>query len=112
MAPDKNAAAKALLAKAFPNKKEASGSPATTSSLLSTSDRNGKPSDPGKIARLRQVELMRMRQRAVPADPKHKNGPQPPMEKRRHVIVKVREGKTADKVFWVQKVNKGLRFTG
>ncbi|KIO23437.1 hypothetical protein M407DRAFT_78089, partial [Tulasnella calospora MUT 4182] len=56
---DKNAKAKALLAKAFPASKTAS-SPVNPPT--------GSPKDPAREARLRKVELMKMRQQAVPVE--------------------------------------------
>lgn len=58
--------------------------------------------DPKKLARLRAVELMRMRHHAMPADPKDKSVS--PNE-RIHVKIRVNTSSpSADKLFWLRKV--------
>ncbi|KAG8993653.1 hypothetical protein FRB90_000643, partial [Tulasnella sp. 427] len=76
---DKNATAKALLAKAFPKSATASSaaSPPTGSETSDVVQQEGsgnsmppmpKSKDPAKEAQLRKVELMKMRQKAVPVE--------------------------------------------
>lgn len=48
------------------------------------------------------MELMKMRHRAIPGDPKDKMSA-PPLEERLHVKVLVNDTQT-EKVFWLRKV--------
>ena len=62
------------------------------------------PTDPKKRAQLQQVELMRMRHRAVPADPKDKPG-SVGVDQRLHVKASCRgESEGVEKIFWFRKV--------
>ena len=63
------------------------------------------PTDPKKLAQLQQVELMRMRHRAMPADPKDKPG-SVGVDQRLHVKVSRRgDPEGVEKIFWFRKVN-------
>lgn len=55
-----------------------------------------------KAAQLRQVEVMKMRHQAQPADPKDKNR-QIPMTDRLHVKVRLKDNEKQH-VYWFQKV--------
>jgi hypothetical protein len=94
----KNEAAHALLVKHFPGA-------ATASSGRSASVPTRKvPTDPKKLAQLQKVELMRMRHRAVPADPKDKPG-SIGVDQRLHVKVRCKgDGGAIEKIFWFRKV--------
>jgi hypothetical protein len=62
------------------------------------------PTDPKKLAQLQKVELMRMRHRAMPADPKDKPG-SVGVDQRLHVKVSRRGGPEGiEKIFWFRKV--------
>lgn len=88
----RNEAARALLAKNFP---------ATPKAKPTVAPRPPKiPTDPAKLAHYRKLELVKMRHRAVPVDPKDKLSVLPP-EDRLHFKVAC-EDKT-EKVFWVRK---------
>ncbi|KAI0340156.1 hypothetical protein BDW22DRAFT_1450620 [Trametopsis cervina] len=100
--PPRNAAAKAILAQIFPAKSSAD----TAGSISSSIPAKRKPpaaasSNPKKAAQLRQVELMKMRHRAQPADPKDQNK-NVPIGERLHVKVSG-EDQDNEKVFWFQK---------
>jgi len=86
----KNEAARALLARNFPS---------TSKTKTTSAPRAPKiPTDPVKLAQFRKIELMKMRHRAVPVDPKLATLPQ---DDRLHIKV-AREDNT-EKVFWVRK---------
>ncbi|KAJ3567121.1 hypothetical protein NP233_g6567 [Leucocoprinus birnbaumii] len=57
------------------------------------------PTDPAKLAAHRKVEVMKMRHKAVPLDPKDKSA-SPPLDQRLHVKVAFGEH---EKVFWIRK---------
>ncbi|KAG8958991.1 hypothetical protein FRC03_008556 [Tulasnella sp. 419] len=97
---DKNAAARALLAKAFPTQSKKAGTPSTSISVKGATSTQASKLDPVRLAKKKNVELMRMRHRAIPADPRHKSGSVPALEQRRHVSVKTEAKET---VFWVLK---------
>jgi hypothetical protein len=61
------------------------------------------PTDPKKLAQLQKVELMKMRHRAVPADPKDKPG-SIGIDQRLHVKVSCKGEEAAEKIFWFRKV--------
>ena len=62
------------------------------------------PTDPKKLAQLQKVELMRMRHRAVPADPKDKPG-SVGVDQRLHVKARWRGDLNGiEKVLWFRKV--------
>lgn len=119
---DRNAQAKALLAKAFPvSKKEtASASPAESaptgsvtsesSSVPNPNPNTGmppKPKDPAKEARLRKVELMKMRHQAVPVEAQfaRSGATLPPVDRRRFFKATTTSGGAGSVVaYWVTKV--------
>ncbi|KAH7103786.1 hypothetical protein BKA62DRAFT_742232 [Auriculariales sp. MPI-PUGE-AT-0066] len=94
----KNAEARALLERYFRDIPKQSGS-----SAQSTVARTPKPpTDPTKLARYEALELMKLRHRAKPADPKDLNVPQPD---RVHVRVNQIGRPAADnKLLWFKKV--------
>jgi hypothetical protein len=85
---DKKSEAQALLTKLFPNVKSQAGTsrPAAT-----------KATDPAKAAKLRAIELMRMKHRAVAGDPRSSAQPKD------KVHLKVMWG-TNERVVWFVKV--------
>ncbi|KAF8061042.1 hypothetical protein FPV67DRAFT_319621 [Lyophyllum atratum] len=89
---EKTMAARALLAKNFP----------ASSSRKVVPQRVVKvPTDPVKLAQYRKIELMKMRHRAIPGDPK--DGPSSaPLDQRLHVKVVIEGG--SEKVFWFRKM--------
>ncbi|KAJ7764497.1 hypothetical protein DFH07DRAFT_376477 [Mycena maculata] len=89
----KNEAARALLAKNFPSTSRAKMAPAAPRAPKI-------PTDPVKLAQFRKIELMKMRHRAVPVDPKDKLVSLP-QDDRLHIKVPC-DDKT-EKVFWVRK---------
>jgi hypothetical protein len=60
-------------------------------------------SDPKQLSLTQKVQAMKMRQRAVPGDPKDK-GSNVPLDQRLHVQVKL-DGNDAAFVLWFRKVN-------
>jgi hypothetical protein len=108
VAAPKNEAAHALLAKHF------SGATATaTTAKASTNRPASAPSkrkvpttDPKKLAQLQKVELMKMRHRAVPADPRDKPG-SIGIDQRLHVRVSYEsDPEGVQKIFWFRKVSR------
>ena len=101
---DKNELARSLLAKHFPT----SASKATSNGS-SVQERPGKTpsSDPKKLAMAQKVQAMKMRQRAVPGDPKDKTA-MVSLDQKLHVQVKL-EGNDTVSVLWFRKVNAPLR---
>ncbi|KAK0441155.1 uncharacterized protein EV420DRAFT_1631584 [Desarmillaria tabescens] len=86
----RNAAAEALIAKHFPATSKAS------------SRRTPKiPTDPVKLAQYQKVELMKMRHRAIPADPKDKPT-SVPIGDRLHIKLQVYDS-DQEKIFWLRK---------
>jgi hypothetical protein len=62
------------------------------------------PTDPKKLAQFLKVELMKMRHRAVPADPKDKPG-SIGIDQRLHVKVHCKgDHEPVEKIFWFRKV--------
>lgn len=92
----KNEAAQALLAKHFPPTARTSSS--STPAVRPTK----QPTNPKKAAQLRQVQLMKMRHRAQPADPRDKDKPVP-LEQKLFVLVRT-ETSSEDIPFWFRKV--------
>jgi hypothetical protein len=94
----KNEVAHALLAKHFP-------SVATGSSNKPVDGPSRKvPTDPKKLVQFQKVELMKMRHRAVPADPKDKPG-SIGIDQRLHVKVRCKgDREMVEKIFWFRKV--------
>ena len=101
---NKNELARSLLAKHFPT----SASKATSHGS-STQERPGKTpsSDPKKLAMAQKVQAMKMRQRAVPGDPKDKTATVS-LDQKLHIQVKL-EGNNVISVLWFRKVNASLR---
>ncbi|KAI0811105.1 hypothetical protein BC629DRAFT_1672292 [Irpex lacteus] len=97
----RNEAAKAILAQIFPAKASASSTATGSSSTVPAKRKIPTLSNPKKAAQIRQVELMKMRHRAQPADPRDKNR-NVPIGERLHVKVSA-EGKDEEKLFWFQK---------
>ncbi|KAF9021680.1 hypothetical protein BDZ89DRAFT_1163597 [Hymenopellis radicata] len=89
----KNNTARALLAKHFPSNASESQT-GTQASVPKT------PTDPAKLAQLRKVQLMKMRHRATPADPKDKPT-SVSVNDRLHIRLHVGAGE--EKVYWVRK---------
>lgn len=86
--------AKALLAKYFTsNLKASTGGGSGTRTKI--------PTDPVKLAQYKKIQLMKMRHRAVPADPKEKLSL--PVSERLHIKIPANDD-GEDKVFWVKKV--------
>jgi len=93
--PPKNEAARALLAKNFPSTSKAKTPPTAAPRVPKM------PTDPTKLAQFRKIELMKMRHRAVPVDPKDKTTTLPQDDR---LYIKVAcEGNAEEKVFWVRK---------
>ncbi|KAJ7285579.1 hypothetical protein C8J57DRAFT_1050902 [Mycena rebaudengoi] len=87
----KNAAARALLAKNFPSTSKTKAAPLHRPSKI--------PTDPIKLAQYQKIENMKLRGRAVPADPKDKLAGVPQGE-RVHMKVLCEDG--SEKAFWVR----------
>ncbi|KAK0210474.1 hypothetical protein DFS33DRAFT_1293432 [Desarmillaria ectypa] len=86
----RNAAAEALIAKHFP------------ATSRTSSRRTPKvPTDPVKLAQYQKVELMKMRHRAIPADPKDKPT-SVSIEDRLHIKLQVNDN-GQEKIFWLRK---------
>ena len=100
---NKNELARSLLAKHFPmpTSKTSSSSPSQTR------PGNTSSSDPKKQALAQKVQAMKMRQRAVPGDPRDKAA-NVPLDQKLHVQVKL-EGNDPVCVLWFRKVNSHLR---
>jgi len=100
VAAPKNEAAHALLAKHF------SGATATSSNKrpASAPSKRKVPTDPKKLAQLQKVESMKMRHRAVPADPRDKPG-SIGIDQRLHVRVSYESDPEVQKIFWFRKVS-------
>ncbi|EMD34513.1 hypothetical protein CERSUDRAFT_159056 [Gelatoporia subvermispora B] len=92
----RNEAAHALLVKHFLSKQDA-----TTTTVV-----NPRPiaasSNPKKAAQIRQVELMKMRHHAQPADPKDKSAGVP-ISERLHLKVTVDGSNSIERLFWLRK---------
>jgi hypothetical protein len=100
---NKNELARSLLAKHFPTPTSKGQSPGSSFQV-----RPGKtPStDTKKLALVQKVQAMKMRQRAVPGDPKDK-ATIVSLDQKLHVQVKL-EGKDTVSVLWFRKVNDSL----
>ena len=91
-------AAQKLLEKNFGS---ALSNPSTTRSSSSRGSKKKRiPTDPLKLAQYKKIELMKMRSKATPADPKDK-ATSAPAEQR--LTVNVRYGQN-EKVLWLRKV--------
>jgi hypothetical protein len=101
VAPPKNEAAHALLAKHFSG---VAASPSSVNKAASAPKRK-VPTDPKKLAQFQKVEFMKMRHRAVPADPRDKPG-SIGIDQRLHVRVSCdSDPEAAQKIFWFRKVS-------
>jgi hypothetical protein len=95
----KNEAAHALLAKHF--------SGVSAASTSASAPKRKVPTDPKKLAQFQKVEFMKMRHRAVPADPSDKPG-SIGIDQRLHVRVSSQNDPEAlQKIFWFRKVSLG-----
>lgn len=103
---NKNELARSLLAKHFPTSASNTTSPSSSSQA-----RPGKtPSaDPRKLALAQKIQAMKMRQRAIPGDPKDKTAILS-LDQKIHVQVKL-EGANTAAVLWFRKVNVPLHVT-
>ncbi|KAG8983482.1 hypothetical protein FRB94_010055 [Tulasnella sp. JGI-2019a] len=104
-ADEKNAKAKALLAKAFPSMGEAKATkPATSPSPISSPSAIQSARKKPLTASQKKVELMRMRHKAVPIDPRfeRKGVTIPSLENRRFFKAKALDkgAESEEKVFW------------
>ena len=94
--PEKNAAAKALLAKHF-------GPSPTPGDPTGARSSAPKPSNPKKEEQLRKVAAMKMRHQAQPGDPKD-TATSVPMGQRLHLKVSRTGAVGSERVFWFRKV--------
>jgi len=101
---NKNELARSLLAKHFPTPASKTTSPSSSSQKRPG---NTSSSDPKKQALAQKVQAIKMRQRAVPGDPRDKAA-NVPLDQKLHVQVK-REGIDTICVLWFRKVNSHLR---
>lgn len=92
----RNPEAHELLSKHFPAKSS------TVSNSLSSLPR--QPTDPKKLARLRAVELMKMRHHALPADPKDRTLSIPHTQRLHLKVIAVDDTPPTEKIFWLRKV--------
>lgn len=99
----KNEVARSLLAKHFPT---SASKAASHSSSIQEKPGKTPSSDPKKLAMAQKVQAMKMRQRAVPGDPKDKTATVS-LDQKLHVQVKL-EGNDAVSVLWFRKVNGSL----
>lgn len=116
---DRNAQAKALLAKAFSASKTASparsaptGSGSSASVVPEPNSMPPKPKDPAKEARLRKVELMKMRHQAVPVEAQfaRSGATHPPVDKRLFFKARSETSSMGSAVaYWVTKVRVASR---
>ncbi|KAG2020621.1 hypothetical protein CC2G_005942 [Coprinopsis cinerea AmutBmut pab1-1] len=97
--PGPESSARALLKKNFGSQMTGGG----TSKPKSSTRKKKPPTDPVKLAQWKKVELMKLRHRAVPADPKDK-GTSPPVDQRLAVSV-LYDGE--EKPFWLRKSVSG-----
>ena len=108
VAPPKNEAAHVLLAKHFSSVSAASTSGSNKIASASAAPTKRKvPTDPQKLAQFQKVEFMKMRHRAVPADPSDKPG-SIGIDQRLHVRVSCEgDPQATQKIFWFRKVAFG-----
>lgn len=111
IAPPKNEAAHALLAKHFSSVSATSTSSSNKTVSASASGsaptKRKIPTDLKKLAQFQRVEFMKMRHRAVPADPSDKPG-SIGIDQRLHVRVSCEsDPQAAQKIFWFRKVSIG-----
>jgi len=65
------------------------------------------PTNPKKIAQFQKVQLMKMRHRAEPGDPKD-SARSVPLNQRLHVTVKTHDNPVQEKTLWFHKVSEVL----
>ena len=97
---NKNELARSFLAKHFPTP-----APSFSSSVQTKSGRTPS-SDPKKLAMAQKVQAMKIRQRAIPGDPKDRTAAVS-LDQKLHVQVKL-EGNDIVPVLWFRKVNTFL----
>ncbi|KAF7796519.1 hypothetical protein EIP86_007698 [Pleurotus ostreatoroseus] len=98
----RNAAGRALLSKLFPGKEAVNTTPSSAEPQAISAKRKAVSStNPKKAAQMRQVELMKMRHKAQPGDPKDKDK-SVPLDQKLHVKVHA-EGQDEEKIFWFRK---------
>lgn len=104
VAPPKNEAAHALLAKHFSNVSATSSTSGSNKTVSASAPTKRKvPTDPKKLAQFQKVEFMKMRHRAVPADPSDKPG-SIGIDQRLHVKVSCEDDpQAAQKIFWFRR---------
>ncbi|KAF8580253.1 hypothetical protein K439DRAFT_1393901 [Ramaria rubella] len=91
----KNSEAHRLLAKHFP-------ATVLSKDTAATSKPTKRPADSKKLARLRVVELMKMRHQAIPGDPKDTKST--PLSQRLHInVVPNTNFPSSEKIFWLRK---------
>lgn len=98
--PEKNAAAKALLAKHF-------GSSTTSGDSSGTRPSAAKPPNPKREEQLRKIAAMKMRQKAQPGNPKD-SASSVPMDQRLHLKVSRTGVSSSERSFWFNKVTLSL----
>jgi hypothetical protein len=94
-----------LLAKHFSS---TATTPAGNTRPASGAPRRKVPTDPKKLAQFQKVEFMKMRHRAVPADPRDKPG-SIGIDQRLHIRLTFNESDPEDatqKIFWFRKVSR------
>jgi len=101
-------AAKALLAKNFPETSKTLGSTSTTPAAPTSASitKSKQPKDPAKLAKFKAVELIKMRHKASPGDPKDKNI-SVALDRRVHLYVSNEAGGERGQpvLLWFRKVN-------
>ena len=101
---NKNELARSLLAKHFPTPTSKATSP---SSSVQAKPGKTQSSNPKKLAVAQKVQAMKMRQRAIPGDPKDKMATVS-LDQKLHIQAKL-EGSSGVSVLWFRKVNASLR---
>ena len=96
---NKNDLARSLLARHFPTPTSKATSP---SSSVQVRPGKNPSSDPKKLVMAQKVQAMKMRQRAIPGDPKDKAATVS-LDQKVHVQLKL-EGNDAVSVMWFRKV--------
>ena len=99
----KNELARSLLAEHFSKPVSTTASPSPPSRKLGKT----RSSDPRKQALAQKIHAMKIRQRAVPGDPKDETTSLS-LDQKLHVEVKL-EGNESNSVLWFRKVNDSLR---
>ena len=99
----KNATARQLLAKHFPQAGLNKSTSVVTAASGSGSNVRTAPTNPKKAAQLRQVQAMKLRHKAQPGDPRDK-GKVVGLSEKLHLLVHLEGGNAEPKVFWFRKV--------